>query len=216
MEKKRSVYKLGIVIFLIVATIGAYAWSVTGTHAQSSEALRYDKDRACATRPLSAGSRRAASDGSSCHVERLAVDRRDVEAGGTQTETAPGKSSGYVVTFANGPSRIRAALAAVPPAAVWESIRPGQTLDVQFFEGAISGFDLAGRFVATVGDPAVEPSEHAVGVAFIPLAFAYLFGIIALFALSPPRKPIPSSGGRKGAKPAGKPGAKPAVKVAKR
>lgn len=215
MEKKRSVYRLGIVVFLIVATIGAYAWSLSGTHAQSAEALRYDKDRGCVTRPLSAGLRRAASDGSPCHVERLAVERRDVQASGAQSDTAPGKSSGYIVTFANGPSRIRAALAAAPPAAVWESIRPGETLDVQFFEGEVSGFDLAGRFVATVGDPAVETSEHSVGVAFIPLAFAYLFGIIALFALAPKRPWTPKPG-RKGAKPAGKPGPKPAAKVAKR
>jgi hypothetical protein len=215
MGNKRIVYRIGIVLGLVLATIGAYAWSVTGTHAQSAEALRYDRDRGCATRPLSA-LRRAPAATSPCHVERLAVERRDVQANTEQADPSAAKSSGYIVTFASGPSRIRAALAVAPSPALWETIQPGAQLDVQFFEEKISGFEAGGRFVATVGDPAVEPSEHAVGVAFIPLAFLYLFGVIAYFALGPKGRPAPKSGAKRGSKKPPGAGVKPAAKAAKR
>ncbi len=223
MGNKRTVYRLAIVIGLVIATIGAYAWSASGTRTASSDALRYDGDRGCMLRPLSAA-RRAAASGSLCRVERLAVDRRDVEASAAASAPAgapaAAKPSGYVVTFASGPSRMRAVLAAVPAQGLWESVEPGRELDVQFFQEKISGFELGGRFVATIGDPSVETSEHSVGTAFIPLAFLYLFGVIAFFALGPPGGPAPKPGARKGGRPGAKqaprPNPKAAPKAAKR
>jgi hypothetical protein len=215
MGNKKSVYRLAIVIGLVLATVGAYAWSVTGTKL-SSEAQRYERDRGCTARPLSAALRRAAADGSTCRVERLVVDRLDVQAKAPESDPDAAKASGYIVTFANGPSRIRAALSAVPAQALWASIQPGAALNVQFFDDKISGFDLGGRFVATAGDPAVESSEHSVGIAFIPLAFLYLFGTIAFFALGEPKGPAPKPRAKRGPKQPVRPGPKPAVKAAKR
>jgi hypothetical protein len=216
MENKKSVYRLGIVVVLFLATIGAYAWSITGTKL-SSEAQRYERDRGCTARPLSAALRRAAADGSTCRVERLVVARRDVQAQPAAGTPDDPKASGYIVTFADGPSRIRAALSAVPEEKLWGSIEPGTALNVQFFDDKVSGFDLGGRFVATAGDPAVESSEHSVGVAFIPLAFLYLLGTLAYFAIGPPTRPAPKPRGKRGGtKPPPRPGPKPAVKAAKR
>jgi hypothetical protein len=216
MGNKKSVYRLGIVVVLFLATLGAYAWSVTGTKL-SSEAQRYERDRGCTARPLSAALRRAAADESTCRVERLVVDRRDVLPQAPGSDAAAPKSSGYIVTFASGPSRIRAALSAVPAEKLWASIEPGAALNVQFFDDKVSGFDLGGRFIATAGDPAVESSEHSVGVAFIPLAFLYLFGTIAYFAIGPPKRPEPKPRAKRGgSKPPARPGPKPAAKAAKR
>jgi hypothetical protein len=220
MGNKKSVYRLAIVIGLALATIGAYAWAESGTHSASADALRYEKDRGCLTRPLSAAARRAAQEGSSCRVQRLVVDRRDVQSGpapaqaGAAASDPAAKLSGYVVTFANGPSRIPAELLTVPSPSLWAALAPGLALDVQFFGEKVSGFELAGRFVPTAGDPSVEPNEHAVGVAFIPLAFLYLFGIIAYFAIgpaTPPKRPA-----KKGGRPAAKSGPQPSARAAKR
>lgn len=226
MGNKKSAYRLAIVVGLALATIGAYAWAESGTHSASADALRYEKDRGCLTRPLSAAARRGADGSSSCRVRRLVVDRRDVRSGegpaqvGAAASDAAAKPSGYVVTFADGPSRIPAELLTVPSPSLWATLAPGLALDVQFFDEKVSGFELAGRFVPTAGDPSVEPNEHAVGVAFIPLAFLYLFGIIAYFAIGPATPPKrPARKGGKPAKPAAKPsapGPKPSARAAKR
>lgn len=206
MGNKRSVFKLWIVAALVVATIAAYAWSITGQGTLSSEARRYVSDRGCLTRPLSAALR-AAQTGSECRVARLVVERRDIFDEPTAQASTSAQAPSRVVTFADGPTRIRAALQAAPDAATWAAIAPGRTLEVQFFGEKVSGFELNGRFVPTVGDPSVESSEHSVGMAFIPLAFAWLIGIVALFALSPPRAAAPKKA-KSGPKPAPKSAAK--------
>jgi hypothetical protein len=179
MPNKKPVYRLAIVIFLVVATIAAVAWTLAGNRPLSAEARRYEADRTCLTRPLSAA-RRAPENGSPCRVARLLVDSRDI--------FVSSEARDYVVTFADGNARVRAKLSAEPDRKVWDSIERGAQLDVQFFEEKVSGFELAGRFIRTVGDPSVESGAHSAGFTFIPLALAYFIGIVALFALGEPRK----------------------------